>query len=575
MFSLFFTLLRLGTALVWQSLLDVYVQYWPGIERPIVAVKQGQVQGVTARLPNGSAYHYFKGIPYAKPPIGELRFCPPVALAKFPKPVLKCFVDKDDFSQPHQVFRYSWIVGNEDALNLNVYTPELPSEDMTKRYPVMVYIHGGGLEHGTAGSFVYDPKYFVQNGVVVVTVFYRLGPFGFLCLPSEGVQGNFGLKDQRMALKWVHENIEAFGGDPDNVTLFGESAGGWSTYLHYLSANSRKYFHRAICQSGEACTDSILQIDPVGKARALARLLGYKGSSDREVLETLRKAPARRLAKLQELVISEEEKSLPLRFIFRPVIEQEDNEEAILSQPPEKTLKAFDTIKMPLIQGYTSGEGILSLSLNRHRLEKYDLNPEWLVPQFMGNPVDLNRTVVGEQIKQYYCKTGKIGWKTVNETSDLFSDTTFVIPANLSAEWLAKYQPNAVQYHYLFSFDGRFSIAKKLHNINQVEGASHGDDCMYMFSPSFLANLPNDSDEAQVRNTLVKMWTNFAKYNDPTPDAGGLNFKWKPVVKMGLEATSFDLDCLEINIKPKMVKNPYAERKEFWRELMRKYTNLI
>ncbi|XP_055537568.1 juvenile hormone esterase-like [Wyeomyia smithii] len=575
MFSSFFMLVRAGAALVWRSIVDIYVQYWPGIERPIVVVQQGQVQGVASRLPNGSTYCYFKGIPYAKPPIGELRFCPPVELAKFSQPLLKCFVDKKDFVQPHQIFGYLWMVGREDALYLNVYTPSLPEKNWSKPYPVMVFIHGGGLEHGTARSFVYDPKYFIQKGVIVVTLFYRLGPFGFLSLPSVGVQGNFGLKDQRLALKWVRENIKAFGGDPENVTLFGESAGSWSAYLHYLSPNSRKYFHRVICQSGEACTDSILQIDPAGKARALAKLLGYKGNSDLEVLETLRKAPARQLAKLQNVVISEQEKTLPLRFTFRPVIEKEINEDAFLIQAPEKTLKAFDTIRMPLIQGYTDGEGILSLTRNKHRLKQYDLNPEWLIPQFMGSPEGLNRTTVGTQIKQFYCKTKNIGWNTLNETRDLFSDITFIIAANLSSEWLAKYQPNALQYHYLFSFDGRFSVMKKISKFNHIEGAAHGDDLMYMFSPSFLPDLPEESDEVQVRNTLVKLWTNFAKYNNPTPDAGGLSFKWTPVTKIDLEATAFNLNCLEINVKPKMIRNPYADRKEFWRSLMRKFTNLI
>ncbi|XP_058827949.1 uncharacterized protein LOC131687875 [Topomyia yanbarensis] len=574
MLNLVLLLVRFAIALVRKYFEDVYIQHWPGLVRPIVKVRQGKLQGVTSKLPNGAQYHFFKGIPYAKPPTGELRFCSPVPLERFTKPVIKCLIDKSEFIQPHEIFGNYWIVGTEDALYLNVYTPELPAAEM-KKYPVMVYIHGGGLKRGTASSFIYDPRYFVQKGVIVVVMSYRLGPFGFLSIPSAGVSGNFGLKDQRLALKWVQENIECFGGNPENVTLFGESAGSWSTYLHYLSANSRKYFHRVICQSGDSCTESALQVEPTEKARRLARYLGYKGDSDQEALDILRRAPARRLLKYQDAVISEQEKGLPLKFLFRPVIELELGEDTILSQSPESTLKSFDTIQMPIIQGYTSGEGILALSFNKYNLKQFDLHPEWLIPQHLGDPVDLNKTATGEKIKQFYCKRKPISWEATNEIRDLFSDLTFLTTSNLSAEWLAKFQPNATQYHYLFSYDGRLSLVKRLLNMSHIEGTSHADDCLYMFSPPFLPALPADSDEVRVREILVELWTNFAKHNDPTPETSRLSFKWLPVTKTDPKMTSFDLDCLEINVRPRMVRNPFPERIEFWRNLMKRYTNLI
>lgn len=130
---------------------------------------------------------------------------------------------------------------SEDCLHLNVFTPSLPSEppSETPQLPVMVWFHGGGFVTGSAQSSMYGAKHLVQEGVVVVTVNYRLGPLGFLCLPDVGIHGNMGLKDQRMSLAWVRENIKGFGGNPDNVTIFGQSAGGSSVHLHYLSENSR------------------------------------------------------------------------------------------------------------------------------------------------------------------------------------------------------------------------------------------------------------------------------------------------------------------------------------------------
>ncbi|XP_021699617.1 acetylcholinesterase [Aedes aegypti] len=566
-------LIRLLIAIIRKEVEDLVVRFWPGIVRPVVQVRQGQIQGITSKLPNGESYSYFKGIPYAKPPVKELRFRPPVPLDSFGTPLLKCLVDKNDFIQPHVLFK-SFVTGTEDALYLNVYTPATANSN-EKKIPVMVYIHGGGLEHGTASSFVYDPQYLVMQGVIVVTMFYRLGPFGFLSLPDAGVHGNFGLKDQRQALMWVQENIDRFGGDPQNVTLFGESAGSWSTYVHYLSPSSRKYFHRAICQSGDTCTESGLQIDAESKARKLAYLLGYRGSSDQEVIDVLRKAPAKVLARYQVLCNNEQEKTFPLRFPFRPVVEQLCSEDAILNQTPEKLLKSVDTIRIPMINGYTSNEGILGFKSNKHRLKKFDENPKWLVPELMGHPAGLNRTVVGDQIKQFYFGNKRIGLETSNEVTDLFSDHTFMTTSNLSAEWLAKYQPNAVQYHYVFSYVGRFNFTKALYKASNLKGASHGDDCLYLFNAAFLPRLPRASEEQKVREQFIRLWTNFAKYGDPTPDGDDLRFKWKPVKKVVRTSPDFDLDCLDITSELRMIQNPFQERKEFWRNMIKKYTNYL
>uniref|UniRef100_A0A904MV96 Carboxylic ester hydrolase n=1 Tax=Culex quinquefasciatus TaxID=7176 RepID=A0A904MV96_CULQU len=568
-------ILKLALSFVSHGIGNVLIRFWPGFERPVVEVRQGKVRGVTSELPNGRKYHYFKGIPYAKPPVGELRFRPPVPLEKFNQPELNCSSDKGDFVQPHIVLNWP-VVGSEDGLYLNVYTPGLPTEENAAKYPVMVYIHGGGLRFGTASSFIYDPKHIVQRNVIVVTMFYRLGPLGFLCLPSVGINGNMGLKDQRLALQWVQENIAKFGGDADNVTLFGESAGSWSTYLHYLSPNSRKYFHRVICQSGDACTESSFQIDPEGKARKLAQLLGCWGSSDQEVLDTLMKAPARTLAKLQNDVITPEEKSCAMRFIFRPVIEQKLTEDSIITQTPEQLLKSFDTLQMPMMSGVTSAEGVLALNLNKYCLEKFSKYAEdWLVPRFMSSPEGLDRRAIVEEVKRFYLGDKDVCWATINESCALLSDFTFVGTSNLSAEWIAKYQPNVRHYHYLFNFVGRMNIMKPLFNVGAVDGASHGDDNFYLFSPKVLPELSDASDEAKMRNIFIDVFTNFAKFNDPTTDESTLGFKWTPIASTQRDSESFDIDCLELNVPPRMVRNPSQERKEFWRAMLKKHTNLL
>lgn len=187
-------LLALVKSLVSTKLLKLF----PPAERPIVRVRHGKLRGVTTTLPNGSPYHYFKGIPYAKPPIGELRFRAPVPIESYYKPVVDCLVDRSACLQP---LIGKFTIGKEAGLFLNVYTPKLPTTgagDDESKLPVMVWIHGGGFISGSADSFVYDPIYIVQDGVVVVTMNYRLGLFGFLSLPEAGIEGNAGLKDQKI-----------------------------------------------------------------------------------------------------------------------------------------------------------------------------------------------------------------------------------------------------------------------------------------------------------------------------------------------------------------------------------------
>ncbi|XP_065077764.1 esterase B1-like [Ochlerotatus camptorhynchus] len=380
------------------------IKVWPTSLRPIVQVRQGQLRGITTTLPNGRPYHYFKGIPYAKPPVGDLRFKPPVAIDKFYTSVVDCAVDREEFIQANMYIPFI-IRGSEKALYLNVFTPKLPDKfNSNPQLPVMIFIHGGGYIYGSALTFMHDPVHLVQEGVIVVVMNYRLGPFGFLSLPSMGVAGNAGLKDQAMAFKWVKENINLFGGDPGNVTIYGNSAGSWSTYLHYLSVNSRKYFNRAICQSGIVCTKSFFQTDPEQKARKLAKILGYKGNCDQGVYDTLMKAPAHLLVKHQHDVANEDEKKLSMNFLFRPVIEQIETEDSIITTTPEELLKQFDTIQTPLITGCTDSEGILPILLIRRKnqTKAFRREPERLVPCFLRDDPALDLAEVGKQIRHFY-----------------------------------------------------------------------------------------------------------------------------------------------------------------------------
>lgn len=220
-------------------------------DKPIVKIETGSLQGAAEYNMN-----VFKNIPYAAPPVGDLRWRPPQAAASWsgtrdaskfgdtcPQPNLKN--ENRDLGLP----------GNEDCLKLNVFTPQKPGKDL----PVMVWIHGGGLQMDGARDPLYTPINLIKNGVIVVTFEYRLGPLGFFAskeLIAEAKAkgepvGNYGTMDQIAVLKWVKRNIAAFGGNPNNVTIFGESAGARSVTWLMVSDAARGLFHRAIAESAQ------------------------------------------------------------------------------------------------------------------------------------------------------------------------------------------------------------------------------------------------------------------------------------------------------------------------------------
>ena len=220
------------------------------------------------------AVQVFRGIPYAAPPVGELRWMPPL-----PAPAWDGVRSAREFSGAcpqgpglAQMMDVALPEPSEDCLYLNVWSGAVGAD--AKR-PVMVWIHGGGLSLGWGHQPMYDGVRLAQQGVVLVSINYRLGALGFLSHPlldgEDGVSGNYGLMDQVAALEWVQRNIAAFGGDPANVTIFGESAGGTSVYALLASPHSKGLFHQAIAQSAWVVDGNFL---PSERAAAKRRRVG-------------------------------------------------------------------------------------------------------------------------------------------------------------------------------------------------------------------------------------------------------------------------------------------------------------
>jgi para-nitrobenzyl esterase len=250
--------------------------------RAAVAVDGGRITGALA--PGSDMVWTYKGIPFAAPPVGNLRWREPQPVVPwqgvreatgFGRACLQSLRQEGSF--------YGQMVDQmgEDCLYLNVWTAARPDE----RRPVMVWIHGGGLTSGHGGEVTYDGTALATRGVVLVTINYRLGPFGYFAHPllsaesAHRASGNYGILDQIAALRWVQKNIARFGGDPGRVTIFGESAGSWS--VNYLVATplAKGLFHRAIGQSGGGFGSALGMAYPKAEVEAGGEALARRCSA--------------------------------------------------------------------------------------------------------------------------------------------------------------------------------------------------------------------------------------------------------------------------------------------------------
>lgn len=264
-------------------------------EQPTLAVKQGKLLG---RLRD--EIQSYKAIPYARPPVGARRWLPPQPAAGW-----QGLRDATNFSpsceQPpypeNSFYSRASLPASEDCLYLNVWTPSTQG-----KAPVMVWIHGGGLTRGSGANAIYDGTNLARKGVVLVTINYRLGVFGYLAHPQlrkespENSAGNYGTLDQIAALQWVQDNIASFGGDANNVTIFGESAGSWSVNHMMASPLAKGLFHKAIGQSGGKF-DPMPQLAKAGYGMPSAQRRGreFAKAAGAKNIEQLRALPASKL----------------------------------------------------------------------------------------------------------------------------------------------------------------------------------------------------------------------------------------------------------------------------------------
>ncbi|GCB75944.1 hypothetical protein scyTo_0020419 [Scyliorhinus torazame] len=472
----------------------------------LVSTKLGKVMGT--RLPVLSGYlSAFFGIPFGEPPVGNLRFRKPEAkrlwsgiwnASSYPKNCQQ-YVDTQFPGFPGSEMWNPNKEMSEDCLYLNVWVPSPRPRNAT----VMVWVYGGGFYSGASTLDVYNGKYLAHTQqVLVVSMNYRVGAFGFLALHgSQEAPGNVGLLDQRLALQWVQDNIHFFGGNPKAVTIFGESAGGASGGMHLLSPGSRDLFSRAILQSGSPnCPWATVSVAE-GRRRAveLGRLLNCNLNSDEELIDCLR-------AKEPQELIDKEWSVLPynsvFRFSFVPIIDGDFFPDSL-----ESMLNSGSFKKTQVLLGANKDEGSYFLlygapgfsidSESTITREDFMAGVKLSVPQAS----DLGLEAVALQYTDWLDENN--GIKNRDAMDDIVGDHNVICPLMHFASKYSKFGAGT----YMYFFNHRAS------NLVWPEwmGVIHGYEIEFVFGLPLEKQLNYTEEEEMLSRKIMHYWSTFAR----------------------------------------------------------------
>ncbi|KAH8310447.1 hypothetical protein KR044_001377, partial [Drosophila immigrans] len=532
-------------------------QYSMGTNNTIIInTHYGQVRGRQRMTlyDDQELYYAFEGIPYAKPPVGELRF-------RAPQPH-ECWEGVRDCtyprSKPMQMYCMLNIShGSEDCLHLNVYAKKLMSE---KPLPVMVWIYSGGFQVGEASKDIHSPDYFMQKDVVLVTFNHRLGALGFLSLsdPDLNVPGNAGLKDQVLALRWIHENITRFNGDPNNITLMGMSSGAASAQILMTTEQTRGLFHKAILMSGSSFCHWANDAK-YNWAHRLACYLGYEGSNnDKAVLRFLQGASSGQLAKCNE-ILSQEEKRDYLLFAFVPTVEPYISEGCVISEPNVGKLPQAWGNEISVIIGSTSFEGLFSYQYVKRDQTHFLTDFKAMIPREVreaSTPDQLEDHI--KRLKLLSFEDASRNFMELDECLKLLSLKHFRHAVHRTALARLAYAPKIPTYLYRFDFNSpTFNFFRLLLCGRHQQGTAHADDLFYLFYgvPAFKLN--RYSPEYQTIEHMINLWTAFATHGNPNYSQTA-PITWDPLKPNAPQM------CLNISKSLQFVELPEARELQLW-----------
>ena len=502
-----------------------------------VKTKNGWVEGIPAADPRITA---FKGIPFAAPPVGELRWRAPQPVKDW-EGILKC----DTFGplamqgvpgegDPEQLYNKEWHVDNkipmsEDCLYLNVWTP---AKSANEKLPVMFWIFGGGLQCGYPSEMEFDGERIARRGVILVSVNYRLNVFGFFAHPEIGTAPNepncnFGFLDQLAGMKWVKENISAFGGDADNVTIFGQSAGAGSVMAHLTSPMSSGLFHKAIPQSGGGFSPGFNQ--------------GYRTLEEAQLL-------GKRFTDWLGAASIQEARELPSKYLFEKAAEF-----SAIDPEPADTAKnsSFATIRFKLFWGPCVDNEFLPLQ----PVEVMKSGKWNNVPMIAGNTI--NEFVASPLVKNYeeleaYAKFAFPD--TYNEYLSIIKEGTYSFEECIKNAGYNSFELGNVLMLYNNSMLGgapayfyRFNPEMPGDN----NGSFHSSELWFTFETLAKCWRPFKGKHYDLARHMCNYWTNFAKTGNPNGnDNDGTPMpQWKPFTVSSPDYMYFG-DIAELNGQP-------------------------
>ncbi|XP_066255175.1 uncharacterized protein [Euwallacea similis] len=515
---------------------------------PVVETADGFVLGTTDVTEKGTRYNAFRGIPYAKPPIGNLRFASPVKYSPWngywnaTKDANVCIQGSGDT-----------ISGSEDCLYVSVYAPQDASN-----LAVMVWVYGGAFTSGGSSYENYAPDFLLDDNVVYVSFNYRLGILGFMSTEDQTVSGNWGLKDQVLALQWIHDNIAAFGGDRNRITIFGESAGGASVSYLLQIPQAQGLFNNAIIQSGSSLNLWALTTRARQAAFQVGYNLGIPALLARTLLDRLRDVDAYRLQNTATSVLTQVYIVNPLRGLpWAPIIEVE-GPDAVFTKNSDDFLRSGEfPNKVPVMIGFTSNEAGHAHGLSetlRQYLALFDLSSTNLAPYSLSSRSSVRRTVADE-VRSSYFGTEALS-SQLNEVVDFINVDQFTRGVRRLAEDVAPHVPAV--YFYVFGYQGQIT------GETPYDGAGHAEELFYLFKQPGTYS----STDLVVRDKLVKLWTNFAKSSNPTPTTEALldNIAWPPVTP-----GSGTLNYVWLNESLSLDVNPSQKDYDFYSKLFQEH----
>jgi para-nitrobenzyl esterase len=463
----------------------------------LVAAPDGTFHG---KLDTTGTVRQFLGVRYAQPVTFNLRWKPP-------QPVTPSVVAQDatQFGNhcPQGFTPYGNATLTEDCLFLNLYTPNRGGDhdfDRDDGRPVMVWIHGGALAVGESNEF--DATKLVQRGVVVVTINYRLGALGFLAHPAltgesaDRTSGNYGIEDQQAALKWVRRNISAFGGNPEKVTVFGESAGGLSTFVNLVSPTARGLFHRAIVESGAYMQTQPTLAQAEGAGTNFANVVRCNQPNPADVLTCLRALPVSTILSVAS---------------FSPAPNVDGK---VLTQSVAPALASGQFNRVPLMNGSNHDEWNLFVG------QDFDLTGHPVTaatyPAAIAATIGVPPASPAVALVQAQYPGGS--FPTFDQTvGALGTDAIFACTARFADELASAFVPT-----FAYEFNDENAPQNFLPAVSFPYGASHASEIQYIFpfaNPSGLGSnfsqTPLNANQQLLSDKMVGYWTEFAGSGDP------------------------------------------------------------